>query len=192
MAAFGSTNATPLLEGSDSENEDSTAVQSETFIDDKPLFKAPEPKDKYSMAFLIFYFIGMTTLLPWNFFITADDVSERFWFFIIRFILFSFQYWMYKFRDVNKTGNATKRTSLQAEFTSYVNVASTVPTVVFLFINAIITQKYVISDTVLLSYSFIVYFRIPVHTRMVGSLVLMLFLFILTTAFVNINTDHCK
>lgn len=76
MAAFGSTNATPLLESSDSDNEESTPMQqSEGFRDDKPLFKPPEPKDKYSLAFFIFYFIGMTTLLPWNFFITADDVS---------------------------------------------------------------------------------------------------------------------
>lgn len=77
MAAFGSTNSTPLLESSDSENEESTPMQNEPFNDDKPLFKAPEPKDKYSLAFFIFYFIGMTTLLPWNFFITADDVSKK-------------------------------------------------------------------------------------------------------------------
>lgn len=76
MAAFGSTNATPLLESSDSDNEESSPMQSEPFRDDdKPLFKVAEPKDKYSLAFFIFYFIGMTTLLPWNFFITADDVS---------------------------------------------------------------------------------------------------------------------
>jgi hypothetical protein len=30
---------------------------------------------RYNLAYLIFYLLGMTTLLPWNFFITADDVS---------------------------------------------------------------------------------------------------------------------
>lgn len=75
MAAFGSTNATPLLDSSDSDNEESS--NSQPLKDDKPLFKAAEPKDKYSLAFFIFYFIGMTTLLPWNFFITADDVSSK-------------------------------------------------------------------------------------------------------------------
>lgn len=50
---------------------------------------------------------------------------------------------MYKFRDVNKTdtSNVTKRTPLQAEFTSYINLASALPTVVFLVINTVITQK---------------------------------------------------
>lgn len=30
---------------------------------------------RYRIAYVIFYFLGMTTLMPWNFFITADDVS---------------------------------------------------------------------------------------------------------------------
>lgn len=33
------------------------------------------PKDRYSFNYIIFYLLGMTTLLPWNFFITASDVS---------------------------------------------------------------------------------------------------------------------
>lgn len=33
------------------------------------------PHDKYNFNYIIFYLMGMTTLLPWNFFITAEDVS---------------------------------------------------------------------------------------------------------------------
>lgn len=77
MAAIVSTNATPLLVPSDSDEDTPSESQNDTtYSDSRPLFKPPEPKDKYSMAFVIFYFIGMTTLLPWNFFVTADDVSS--------------------------------------------------------------------------------------------------------------------
>lgn len=34
------------------------------------------PKDRYSFNYIIFYLLGMTTLLPWNFFITASDVRK--------------------------------------------------------------------------------------------------------------------
>lgn len=80
MARFVSTNATPLLNASDSDDNEELNTESlnepTCSNDSRPLFKPPEPKDKYSMAFFIFYFIGMTTLLPWNFFVTADDVSN--------------------------------------------------------------------------------------------------------------------
>lgn len=33
------------------------------------------PRDRFGFTYVVFYLLGMTTLLPWNFFITADDVS---------------------------------------------------------------------------------------------------------------------
>lgn len=46
---------------------------------DKELLRAGQsaPHDKYSFNYIIFYLMGMTTLLPWNFFITAEDVSQH-------------------------------------------------------------------------------------------------------------------
>lgn len=71
-----SVNTTPLLEGYDSDNEDERQITPEVAVrDDKPLFKPLEPKDKYYMSYLIFYLLGIVTLLPWNFYVTADDVS---------------------------------------------------------------------------------------------------------------------
>lgn len=35
-----------------------------------------EPVDKYNFNYIVFYLLGMTTLLPWNFFVTAEDVSK--------------------------------------------------------------------------------------------------------------------
>ena len=40
------------------------------------------PPDCYRLVWLVFYMLGMTTLLPWNFFIAVND------------------YWNFKFRDV--------------------------------------------------------------------------------------------
>lgn len=75
-----SINTTPLLQevdSSDNENEDITETPDDSVVvrDSKSLFKSAEPRDKYYMAYIIFYLLGMVTLLPWNFFITADDVS---------------------------------------------------------------------------------------------------------------------
>ncbi|XP_067010202.2 equilibrative nucleoside transporter 3 isoform X2 [Anabrus simplex] len=112
--------------------------------------------DKYNLAYIIFYLLGMTTLLPWNFFITADD------------------YWMYKLRDVKNNVSETigGRTELQAGFTAYLSVASTVPNTLFLILNALLSRK------------------ISLQVRMIGSLSSMMLLFILTTVLVKVDTDH--
>lgn len=77
-------NRRPLLDDSDSETENDDSIKIASRVRDemeggkelRPLFKPLEPKDKYYMAYFIFYILGMTTLMPWNFFITADDVSK--------------------------------------------------------------------------------------------------------------------
>lgn len=169
-----SINTQPLLQGdfeSDFDDNLSDDTPSTYLVDDpvvttkdtKPLFKGRDPQDRYSLAYIIFYFLGMTTLLPWNFFITADD------------------YWMYKFRDVNATEPTTMflnssvgiagRTPLQKSFTAYLSVASTVPSTVFLILNSVLSHK------------------ISLHARMLGSFVIILLLFVATTLFVHINTD---
>ena len=118
---------------------------------------------RYKLAYIVFYLLGINTLIPWSFFITADD------------------YWMYKFREVhenstrnyslNHAENLEKRTDLQASFTSYLSVASALPNTFFLIINAFISK------------------RISLRLRMVGSQCIILVLFILTTALVKIDTD---
>lgn len=82
-------NTRPLLDNTDSESENDDSIKVANRIRDEiegpkdqaPLFKSLEPKDKYYMAYFIFYILGMTTLLPWNFFITADDVSKWVYFY---------------------------------------------------------------------------------------------------------------
>ena len=71
--------------------------------------------------------VGMTTLLPWNFFISLTN------------------FWDYKFRDMNETFISSKngsKTELQKEFTSYLSIASTVPNATFVIINAMVGQRF--------------------------------------------------
>lgn len=160
-----SVNTRPLLQHSESESDfedDILDVNRCDHQDDhvvvtkdlKPLFKVREPSDRYNLAYLIFYLLGMTTLLPWNFFITADD------------------YWMFKFRDVTaNVSDKSNRTELQAGFTAYLSVASTIPNTLFLILNTLLSHK------------------ISLQIRMIGSLSSIFLLFVLTTVFVKVNTD---
>lgn len=69
-------NRVPLLQEDDSEEYEETPEHfpNDTITRIKPLFKSAEPRDKYYMAYFIFYLLGVVTILPWNFFVTADDV----------------------------------------------------------------------------------------------------------------------
>lgn len=73
----------PLLLDTDSDseisNEHSEVIlpnREEDTSDTRGILKSHEPVDKYKLCYLIFYLLGITSLLPWNFFITADDVSN--------------------------------------------------------------------------------------------------------------------
>ncbi|XP_011253886.2 equilibrative nucleoside transporter 1 isoform X2 [Camponotus floridanus] len=161
-----SINRRPLLGGaSDSEFEDDIETEVDdsniSIPDEKPFLKSYEPHDKYNFAYIVFYLLGINTLIPWSFFITADD------------------YWMYKFREIHNVTNIThtyaelfeEKTDLQASFTSYLSIASALPSTLFLIINAFISK------------------RISLTVRMVGSQCTILLLFIMTTTFVEVNTD---
>ncbi|KAL1122166.1 hypothetical protein AAG570_003571 [Ranatra chinensis] len=129
----GSVNTRPLLERSESDSdfdEDPNAVGPDRSChvvvkDTKPLFNAWEPTDRYNIAYIIFYILGTIILLPWFFFITAEE------------------YWMYKFRALsrNTTLTETGRSELQACFTSYMTIAATVPCTLFLIINPLINHR---------------------------------------------------
>lgn len=32
---------------------------------------------RYNLAYIVFYLLGINMLIPWSFFITADDVSNK-------------------------------------------------------------------------------------------------------------------
>nr|CAD7263292.1 unnamed protein product [Timema shepardi] len=91
--------------------------------------------------------------------------------FILQVLLRS--YWMYKLRNVtaNISHRESGRTELQADFTAYLSVASTIPNTLFLILNSLLSH------------------RISLQLRMVGSLSIIVILFILTTALVEVDTD---
>ena len=118
------------------------------------------PKDNYNLVYLVFVLVGITTLLPWNFFISLNN------------------FWDYKFRNVSqiatttaKNGTVPTPTQLQKDFTSYLAISSTVPNAIFVIINAGYGQ------------------RISLSKRLTYSLSMMIVMFTAITALAFINTD---
>ncbi|XP_011502781.1 PREDICTED: equilibrative nucleoside transporter 1 [Ceratosolen solmsi marchali] len=157
----------PLLK-IEQENDSETAIHTEP--DDLDIVHSIEesfirneiPCDRYNIAYIIFYLLGISTLIPWNFFITADD------------------YWMYKFREIKSNKSQcidfngienSNKTNLQTRFTSYISISSAISNTLFLIINTFISKK------------------ISLSTRMIGSQLIIIIIFIVTSSFVRINTD---
>ena len=150
LSEAGLTEETPLFSGSDKRTESN---------------RGAVPEDKLRRVWLVFYMLGMTTLLPWNFFIAVND------------------YWNFKFRDTEH--NAT-HTELQKEFTSYLGrvrkenlnytiivsaISSNIPNAVFVILNVLFGQR----------------FRLNV--RLIGSLSLMATLFIAVLIMTRMDSD---
>ena len=90
----------------------------------------------------MFVLVGITTLLPWNFFISLNN------------------FWDYKFRNVsedNILNNGTiTPTELQKDFTSYLAISSTVPNAIFVIINAVYGQRFSLSKRLTYSLSIMI------------------------------------
>ncbi|CAG2244417.1 ENT1_2_3 [Mytilus edulis] len=86
-----------------------------------------EPKDRLNIVYIIFYVLGIGSLLPWNFFITAKDYFE------------------FKLRNTSVPEKDYKDTRFQTEyqliFESSIAVSSMVPNLIFNFVTALCTQR---------------------------------------------------
>lgn len=119
------------------------------------------PKDKYNGVWLIFFMLGLGTLLPWNFFMTAT------------------MYFTSRLADPltamnNASMNSTEedsRSVLQAKFNNVMTLCAMVPLLVFTCLNSILHQ------------------RIPQKIRIAGSLTLILLVFLLTAILVKIHLE---
>lgn len=83
-----------------------------------------EPSDKYKAVWLIFFMLGLGTLLPWNFFMTAT------------------MYFTSRLGD-NTTAEATEdnRSVLQAKFNNVMTLCAMIPLLVFSYLNSFLIQR---------------------------------------------------
>ena len=144
----------------DSIVNDETTPLVEEDDDDTREERQSAPKDRYYFVYFVFVLVGITTLLPWNFFISLNN------------------FWDYKFRNVSdditvqKKNSSLVPTELQKDFTSYLAISSTIPNAIFVIINALLGQRFSISK------------------RLTYSLLMMILMFTAITALAFINTDN--
>ncbi|KFR10991.1 Equilibrative nucleoside transporter 3, partial [Opisthocomus hoazin] len=94
-----------------------------------------KPSDRLYGAYIIFFLLGIGSLLPWNFFITAKH------------------YWMYKLQNCSDHAGPVGQAAsdLRDFFESYISIASTVPSVLCLIGNFMLINKVPASTRILSS-----------------------------------------
>ncbi|KAK1171688.1 equilibrative nucleoside transporter 1a [Acipenser oxyrinchus oxyrinchus] len=119
------------------------------------------PQDKYKAVWLIFFILGLGTLLPWNFFMTATM------YFTSRLVTVE-----ERMLQFNSTGNLTvlvPKNYLESKFNNFMTFCAMVPLLIFTCLNSFLHQ------------------RVPQKVRIMGSLGVILLLFLVTAALVKIS-----
>ncbi|XP_076829883.1 equilibrative nucleoside transporter 1a [Brachyhypopomus gauderio] len=121
------------------------------------------PRDRYHAVWIIFFILGLGTLLPWNFFMTAT------------------MYFTSRLKDTlpngavgNQTANGTvagvdSRNVLESKFNNVMTLCAMVPMLIFTCLNSFIHQ------------------RIPQKLRICGSLSVILVVFLITALLVKVD-----
>ncbi|KAF6734199.1 Equilibrative nucleoside transporter 1 [Oryzias melastigma] len=159
------------------------------------------PKDKYFGVWLIFFMLGLGTLLPWNFFMTATTVWTRFRFSVIQLqpdrlklcselleckhkhdgvaLCWLLQYFTSRLKDssssdllVNQTEAAgQRRTVLEAIFNNVMTMCAMLPLLLCTCLNSFLHSL------------------IPQRLRVMGSLLVIMLVFIITAILVKVPLD---
>ncbi|XP_067241688.1 equilibrative nucleoside transporter 1a [Chanodichthys erythropterus] len=119
------------------------------------------PQDRYKAVWIIFFILGLGTLLPWNFFMTAT------------------MYFTKRLKDpqINQTANGTveiegdSRSFLESKFNNVMTLCAMVPLLIFTCLNSFIHQ------------------RIPQKWRISGSLSVILVVFFITAVLVKVEME---
>ena len=114
-------------------------------VQDKRKMK-DQPEDKFNLVYLIFGWLGIGTLLPWNFFITVTA------------------YWDAKWQDPvqlgansSSGGNVVlERNEMQTNWNSNMAMASMIPNVTFLLLNAVFGHHFRTTPRLLVSLIFVI------------------------------------
>ncbi|XP_016088409.1 equilibrative nucleoside transporter 3-like [Sinocyclocheilus grahami] len=115
------------------------------------------PEDSYNLVYIIFFLMGIGSLLPWNVFITAK------------------QYWLYKLsNNSSPSGQEEPHNDLSDYFESYIAIASTIPSVLCLILNYLLVN------------------RVSSQVRVMFSLLVILVVFVVTTALVKVDMSGCR
>ncbi|KAM3606195.1 uncharacterized protein V6R79_012308 [Siganus canaliculatus] len=119
------------------------------------------PRDKYNAVWIIFFILGLGTLLPWNFFMTAT------------------MYFTSRLKDpltdlpsnltANLTSDADTRSVLESKFNNVMTLCAMVPLLIFTCLNSFIHQS------------------IPQKIRISGSLAIIFVVFLLTAILVKVD-----
>ncbi|KAF4105468.1 equilibrative nucleoside transporter 3 [Onychostoma macrolepis] len=122
-----------------------------------PLAARHCPEDSYNLVYIIFFMMGIGSLLPWNVFITAK------------------QYWLYKLsNNSSPTGQEEPHSELSDYFESYIAIASTIPSVLCLILNYLLVNRF------------------SSQVRIMFSLLVILVVFVVTTALVKVDMSGCR
>nr|XP_009501368.1 PREDICTED: equilibrative nucleoside transporter 1 [Phalacrocorax carbo] len=117
------------------------------------------PQDRYKAVWLIFFILGLGTLLPWNFFMTArkyfiDQLADP------------------EKKKTNQTSEAAMSSNyLQTMFDNFMTLCSMLPLLIFTCLNSFIHQ------------------RIPQQIRILGSLVAIGLVFLVTAIMVKVTME---
>eukprot|EP00088_Acartia_fossae_P026451 TRINITY_DN2728_c0_g1_i3.p1 TRINITY_DN2728_c0_g1~~TRINITY_DN2728_c0_g1_i3.p1 ORF type:complete len:453 (+),score=98.00 TRINITY_DN2728_c0_g1_i3:47-1360(+) len=100
------------------------------------------PQDKFRLVYVIFFWLGIGTLLPWNMFITVNA------------------YWNDKFGNVTVKSNGTiisqETEDLTKVWGGYLSVCSMVPNVLLLILNGAFGHRFKTQPRLLVSLTFVI------------------------------------
>ncbi|XP_040831981.1 equilibrative nucleoside transporter 3, partial [Ochotona curzoniae] len=102
---------------------------------DPPTPSLQRPEDRFHGTYIIFFSLGMGSLLPWNFFVTAKE------------------YWMFKLRNCSSAATRPdpEDSDILNYFESYLAIASTVPSLLCLVANFLLVNRIPVRIRVLAS-----------------------------------------